>query len=281
MAGAEFYMLSEDTSAFGRVEVDVGTGAVTLYKFVGWQIGDTVYRFGENVSAEVLLAHTKEVFGSEYDVVTVYAYWDEQPIIDAKDRWFTLDEAQDGKITLAELMKTAFAIDGEVGDVTDFARGEGSFSVMDYSASDFTRFTASGSVTVTYKAVDKVGNEAYCTVTVFIVDKDQPLFPAVSRYVRFISRSFFKDEEGHFVAAADGGLHMESAWRNQAGYTEALTNALNNTYNKKTGQWGSVYQTWTFTKAQVNAVQAYVEQHGLGKTLEEDALINLYNAYKP
>ena len=89
---------------------------------------------------------------------------------------------------------------------------EAPLEIVDYAAADFAKFTASGSVTVTYYAVDNVGNEACCTVTVHIVDKEQQLDAEATRYVRFISSKFFKDKDGNFIAEEKGGQNAKSLW---------------------------------------------------------------------
>ena len=275
------YTLSNDSEAFVRIEVDAATGTTTLYSFKGWKVGETVYDFGDPIASETLKGLAKTEAGRDNYVVTVYAYWDEYPVINAVDRWFSLDDAQGGKISLVELMKTASAVDGDVGDVTDFAGGDGEFTIIDYDADDFERFTASGSVTITYRAIDKAGNETYRTATVHIVHQDTATDDAVTRLIRFISSKYFKKDDGNYVTPDDGGLHPNSIWIINPEYTTLLTNVLGNTQDEDSGEWANVYQTWTFTAEQIAEVKQYVEAHGPGKTKENNALTNFYNTYKP
>ena len=112
-------------------------------------------------------------------VVTLYAIWDDCPQIEAVDRYFSLDFAQQGNITEEELLSTASAVDREDGTLenrtsTQIAASgiNGSLSLYGYAATDFTGMTDSGSVSMTYKAVDSIGNTVYKTVTIFITNTE-------------------------------------------------------------------------------------------------------------
>ncbi len=274
------YVLSNKTNAFERVESNESTGSTRLFKFVGWILGDSLYDFGETVSPDVLNNFAQIINGRENRVTTVYAGWDEFPTIKAVDRWFTLDDVKAGKVTLDELFRTAKAIDGEVGDKTIFEAGEGTFTIIDFDAEEFKKFTTTGSVTVTYQAIDKAGNETYRTITVHIVDKDKEVEDVITVFTRFISERYFKDKDGNFIPESDGGLNVDSIWVRDVGYLEYLTTVLENTQDN-TGTWNKgVYVTFVFSKEDVATAKAYVADHGLGNVQEPDALINFYNTFK-
>ncbi len=275
------YMLSSDKEAFSRVE-EGADGIVTQFKFMGWEIDGEFYEFSEEVPVDKLLAAAESVSGREHDVVTIYARWDEFPVVEAVDRWFTLDEATNGDITLEELLRTGDAVDGEVGDTTDFDAGEGTYTIIDYNADDFTKFTATGSVTVTYIAVDKVGNKVKTIVTIHIVDQDQQVDgsqDSIKQYVRYISGEYYKDANGKFVDNEQGGVNENSVWRIFYEYEKLLTDTFNNKQNPETGEWDTVYQTWIISKDQIEEVKAFVEEYGLGKTQNEDALKEFYKKF--
>ena len=281
------YTLSSNTSAFSRAENIEATGVTTLFKFVGWTIGGTTYDFGEEISSDVLFENVKTSDDEKNSIVTVYATWDEYPIINAVDRRFSLDEAQEGKITWEELFKTADAVDGEIGSITDFKNGEGSFTIVNFDkdklTDNFKKFTSNGSVTVTYKAVDNAGNETYRTITVYIVDKENVFSNtgSVVCYTRFVGPQYYKNSDGSYIAEADGGLNSGSSWINIFEYEKALTETLSNKIDATTGEWEKVHQTWIFSKNQIAEVKAYVEEHGLGNSQESDALANFYSLYVP
>ena len=277
----EEYALSDNSGAFERTEVNVGTGSTRLFKFMGWLVGDEVYDFGVEVSCESLNNIAKTVEGRPYKVATIYAAWDEYPTINAVDRWFTLDDVQNGKVTLEELLHSAEAFDSDIGDKTLFGKGEGTFTIIDFDEEEFKKFDTSGSVTVTYQAIDKVGNETYRTITVHIVDKDSQIDDVVTRFTRFISARYFKDSEGTPIAEEKGGLSDKSIWLNDAEYNVYLTDVLGNTL-KDDGTWSNgVYATFVFTKEDVVKAKQYIEEHGLGNTKEANALEGFYQAFPP
>lgn len=277
------YLLSDNDSAFERTEVFDDTRAARLFKFVGWTLGDVTYEFGAAVPADILSSASKSVSGRKNKVATVYATWDEYPTINAVDRWFTLDEAQSGAITFDNLKDSAQAIDGEIGDKTLFndEDGEGVFTIIDFDEEEFKRFDTSGSVTVTYQAIDKVGNETYRTITVHIVDKDRQVDDIITRFTRFISAKYFKDSKGNPVPEGKGGLSEKSIWLNDVGYNECLTKALENTL-KDDGSWSNgVVMTFVFTQEDIVKAKAYIETHGPGNLSEPNALKGFYQEFPP
>ena len=81
-------------------------------------------------------------------VANMYRVWDYGPLIEAYDLYYTLEQAQSGYITEEELLSHAKATDEEDGEIPggDHAEQGNSFRVMDYATTDFTGFTADGSV---------------------------------------------------------------------------------------------------------------------------------------
>ena len=275
------YTMSSNKNAFSRLEISAD-GSVTEFKFMGWTVDGERYAFGAEISASILNEAAVNAPGREYAVVTIYAYWDEFPVVEAVDRWFALEEAQNGDITYEELLSTGMAVDGEVGDKTDFASGEGTFAIIDYGETDFTKFTATGSVTVTYVAIDNAGNKVRAVATVHIIDKNQKVRSvddSIIQYVRFISAEYYKGDGGVFVDFEYGGVENNSVWRLIREYEKALTDALNNEKNEETGDWETVCETWKFSNEQVLEAKAFVNEYGLGKTQHEDALEMFYSQF--
>ena len=220
------------------------------------------------------------------DVVVLYAIWDDCPEITAKDRYFTLKEAQEGRITVEELLTTATADDVEDGDITD------KLTIPNTDDEEWKKFTAAGSATITYKVIDSVGNTSRQTVTVYIADTtpdikyESSVRSAKYGYVRFISEKYYKN------APEDGGVVENSVWKLPE-YAAALESAMENR-RSMTYQTGTmsifggliqydytvpgsiscdhVSQLWKFTREDRNKIKDYVREHGLGKYKEQDAL---------
>lgn len=194
--------------------------------FTGWNRDSAVYET-EFADQETVRNLTPE----NGAVVTLYAIWDDCPQIEAVDRYFSLDFAQQGNITEEELLSTASAVDREDGTLENrtsmqiAASGiNGSLSLYGYAATDFTGMTDSGSVSMTYKAVDSIGNTVYKTVTIFITNTE-PLAQTDFCYPRFINEKYYK------ATYENGGVHSESVWRNNPEYRSTLENALTNLKN--------------------------------------------------
>ena len=205
-------------------------GSVTLptatrpgYQFAGWYT---------ETEGGTFIGNAGETYTPTANGGTLYAHWDECPQIEAVDRYFSLDFAQKGKITEEELLSTASATDREDGVLENRTSTQvaevginGSLSLYGYAATDFTQMTDSGSISITYKAVDSIGNTVYKTVTVFITDTE-PLEQTDFQYTRFINEKYYE------ASYENGGFHPDSIWRNNPEYADALERALANLKNE-------------------------------------------------
>ena len=227
------------------------------------------------------------------DVVVLYAIWDDCPEITAKDRYFTLKEAQEGRITVAELLTTATANDLEDGDITD------KLTIPNTDDEEWKKFTAAGSATITYKVTDSIGNTSRKTVTVYIADTtpdikyESSVRSAKYGYVRFISEKYYQN------APEEGGVVENSVWKLPE-YATVLESAMENrrSMTYATGRLslfggllqydytvpGSIScdhitQLWKFTREDRNKIKDYVQEHGLGKYKEQDALNGFMNKF--
>ena len=221
---------------------------------------------------------TLDLQGEDVPYINMFAVWDEFPQIKAGDLYFSLKEAQSGKLTQEYLLGLAEATDKELEGVTDekgtISCGEdrkhhSTFLILDYRAEDFTEAEEDMSMTITYYARDAVGNETKKMVTVHLADT----FPrkCESGNVRFISQEHVDT------------LSENSVWRTEE-YASILKRTLNNhktgeEYTKPSaaeqifgakpvkkpgsGTWERVQQVWQFTHEQVLLAQEFLEQRGI------------------
>ena len=211
------------------------------------------------------------------DVVILYAIWDDCPEITAKDRYFTLQEAQNGIITEEKLLETASADDDIDTDIND------KIYVKYYSENEWKQFTTKGSSLIKYEVIDSSGNVSNCTATVYIVDTTAQEVDD-KRYIRFVNERYYNK------SFEEGGLEDNSIWKLPE-YAEVLEDAMQNrislTEEQKTIQIlgntytvtkpGSisrnhVYQIWEFAPQDIKDIKEFVNVHGLGKYKEENAL---------
>ena len=211
------------------------------------------------------------------DVVILYAIWDDCPEITAKDRYFTLQEAQNGIITEEKLLETASADDDIDTDIND------KIYVKYYFENEWKQFTTKGSSLIKYEVIDSSGNVSNCTAKVYIVDTTAQEVDD-KRYARFINERYYNK------SFEEGGLEDNSIWKLPE-YAEVLEDAMQNrislTEEQKTIQIlgntytvtkpGSisrnhVYQIWEFAPQDIKDIKEFVNVHGLGKYKEDDAL---------
>ena len=211
------------------------------------------------------------------DVVVLYAIWDDCPEITAKDRYFTLQEAQNGIITEEKLLETASATDDIDTDIND------KIYVKYYSENEWKQFTTKGSSLIKYEVIDSSGNVSNCTATVYIVDTTAQEVDD-KRYARFINERYYNK------SFEEGGLEDNSIWKlpeYAAILEDAMQNRISLTEEQKTIQIlgntytvtkpGSisrnhVYQIWEFAPQDIKDIKEFVNIHGLGKYKEENAL---------
>lgn len=212
--------------------------------------------------------------------VILKAAWDDCPEITAQERWFTVDDSQNGKITLEELLSTAKVTDDRDSDI------EEKLTVKYYQPNLFTQFKTDGYVMVTYTATDSSNNTTEVTVKVNIVDT-VAVEQEKNTYARFIAPQYYKE------SYENGGLEDDSIWKKDPDYAAVLESAMNNRESMyyeyiETELYGVPFrirkqaceysdhlmEKWVFTKDDVKAVKKYVNEHGIGNLKEADALAN-------
>lgn len=212
--------------------------------------------------------------------VILKAAWDDCPEITAQERWFTVDDSQNGKITLEELLSTAKVTDDRDSDI------EEKLTVKYYQPNLFTQFKTDGYVMVTYTATDSSNNTTEVTVKVNIVDT-VAVEQEKNTYARFIAPQYYKE------SYENGGLEDDSIWKKDPDYAAVLESAMNNRESMyyeyiETELYGVPFrirkqaceysdhlmEKWVFTKDDVKAVKEYVNEHGIGNLKEADALAN-------
>lgn len=222
------------------------------------------------------------------DSTTLTAIWDMYPEIEAYDRYFTLDEALDGKITEGVLLEKVKATDFEDGTLengTDVV-------IKNY---DSSIFKSEPEVNITYQATDSFGNKVEQTITVYVVDTTLKKIPLLF-YSRFISKDFYSNEEG-LIPFNLGGLESTSVWRTDETYSRILEKSM---FNKKlneeykiidtfgsnievkiagSGEWEHTEETWVFSKEDIEDVKKFVNEHGYGNIKEPGAIDLFYEKF--
>lgn len=212
--------------------------------------------------------------------VILKAAWDDCPEITAQERWFTVDDSQNGKITLEELLSTAKVTDDRDPDMED------KLTVKYYQANIFKQFMTDGYVMVTYTATDSSNNTTEVTVKINIVDT-VAVEQEKNTYARFIAPQYYKE------SYENGGLEDDSIWKKNPDYAAVLESAMNNRESMHyeyidTKLFGAPFrirkqaceysdhllEKWVFTKDDIKAVKEYINEHGIGNLKEADALAN-------
>ena len=241
--------------------------------FLGWALEE--YRFDvaaqwnaqEAMSVNVLV-EAAGVTEQDGAVITLYAVWDDCPWIHATDLYYTLEQAQSGYITEAEILSHASAADREDGSpIAPGTHDNGtSFTIPDYQASDFTQFQHEGSCTENLTVVDSAGSVYSKQITVYIVDTS-----AVA--VKPDGTTRFIDEYYYNQFYEYGGLAENSVWKTDAEYVAVLQGIFSNLRND------TPQRTYSFTHEDILEMKQFVEEYGAENSRSEDALRIFYNQF--
>lgn len=194
-------------------------------KLSGWMLsdmnGEQYFAVGENISIKELV-HARNLQRRNGATLTFHAVWDQGPQITTEHIYVSKKDALAGLVTEEWLAKKAQAIDPEEGIIPYGKRDGASFFLEKYEATRYTKCEGEGVVKECFFASDSVGNEVRKEVSVHIVDAS--MYPAdkVTGRVRFISKKYFKNEDGNFIEAKMGGLDDDSIWRWNRDYLELL-----------------------------------------------------------
>lgn len=216
--------------------------------------------------------------------ITVKVKYNEFPTITAQDRYFTLEEAQGGQITKDALLKNAIT-DGKLSaNDTEEGNLNSKLDMVDFKASDFTSFTDSGYVTVTFHVQDSMGpggkgKETYRQIKVYVVKDGVIEEPEKAQNIRFINKKYYDlnkgvnpdtlSEEEKEARNGNGGLNVESKWYHDPEYQAVIEAAFGKTQ-------GTDYE---FTKEDIDKIKAYVDANGIGTTRSDAALDNFYSQF--
>lgn len=224
--------------------------------------------------------------GSGYLTVTLYALWDEAPVIDAYDRYFTTGELEkylsngtlpavlfEADVLRVRDREDALLSDGTVGGII---HKDGTPAITtELDTAELLRMLADGGerfgVSFTITAKDAVGNVTMRTVLIHVTS-DTPIRSESDRnayaasFVRAISRKNYARHTGTGEAAdiranEEGALKAHSLWYENADYKKVITDAL----SVLEANGGYIYSK-TFDRQAIRDIQDYVKEKGTGFT---------------
>jgi len=263
-----YYNAADQVNSTKKADFIIAAGPIyDNHSFVAWEILDA--------DGNVLSSHQpKDAISIDKDIVLV-AKWDQYPVVESYDRYFTLKEAQDGLITSTELLSKVIATDKEDGTLQN---GK-DVVVLDFNSNVFKNITESTDVTICYKATDSFGNVTKKYNTIRIVDTTVTK-SNTNNYVRFINQDFYKGSDGTLTSSLAGGLEDTSTWRTDEYRSSLLNQTLSNTkknVEKKTlsafgnewevevagsGEWRQQEETWEFKQEDIKDIKEYTDTYG-------------------
>ena len=195
----------------------------------GWsmfsELDGAEYLCGESVSVAEL-AERADVSDEDGGVIHLYAQKDSAPRIVGDAIYVSILDANRGMVTKEWLCRYIYATDLEDGEIL-FEEGygdkkpDGGFGVLDFQAYRYVQCTEETCVVEKFYARDSAGNETLKQVEVYVIeDAKAELNSKVN--IRFISKKYYKDEQGNWIAPEEGGLSEHSVWRKNQEYANLL-----------------------------------------------------------
>lgn len=225
------------------------------------------------------------VYGNGNFTITQYVVWDHFPTITAKDvaiASYWLDTKTETEIK-EHILKNVVGKDTEDGILTNNKEGIKGVIISDFDMDELRAFESTGSVSITFKATDGVGNETEKMVRLW-VNSNNPVEGAYPNRARCINKRFYDagkvsvgldENDPHYLDGyKQGGLMPTDAWYTNEEYAKIIEEAFANLENEN---WEFV---WKFTHEQVLETQDFIEEHGFGDSEEDGALMAYYNKYK-
>ena len=224
--------------------------------------------------------------------------YNEFPVIEAEDRYFTLEEAKEGRITEEVLLRGAIesgalTVKDKEEDERYPGRMEQAVKLEDFHPEEFTRFEDSGYIVITFSAKDSMGpggegKETFRQCTVHIVKDGEITSPEPLKYVRFINREYYEknlnaqnentgketgkpESETASGELQNGGLYLNSKWYRIPEFRALLSGAWD---EEKPAR-----EVWTFKNTDVKNIKSYVEEHGIGNSQERTSLLRFHEEF--
>lgn len=201
----------------------------------------------------------RDSFEHEVSMVRkVKVKYNQFPVIEAQDRYFTLAEAQRGEITEELLLHKAVeegrtVIKDQEDDELYPGTISGRLELVDFHAEEFISFSQSGYVVLSYSVKDSMGpegkgKETMRQFTVHVVEDGEQPKEISPQYVRFINKdNYYREDQ----ADSKSKWHIDDDYRGQI-----------------TGIWANsqVFEAWHFDAKDIINVKKYVKEHGLGNS---------------
>ena len=212
-------------------------------------------------------------------IADVKIKYNEFPLISAEERYFTLEEATQGKITEDALLKDAAATgklqatDTEDGNLTQ------EIQILDFYPEEFQAFTNSGYVVLNFKVQDHMGpdgkgKETIQPVTIHIIKDGEVVENLHETYVRFINEKYYRlnvgvdfnqlSKSNQEEIVKNGGLHPDSKWYQD----EECSSIILSTWQEDK----RADEVWKFSAKDVKAVKEYIDTYGLGNIKDKSAI---------
>ena len=152
-------------------------------------------------------------------VIPLYALWEHEPTIEADDMFFSIKQAQEGRITKDLIGSMISATDIEDGDIA-YGNNEVNYLIVkDFDTEKIKRAEDGNSIDITLEAKDSYGNISQKTISITFTDTKIEESTKSFGKIRFISKKYYGKNKA-------GGLMENSRWLNDTEFNSLLRKAL-------------------------------------------------------
>lgn len=178
------------------------TKSDVLCTFVGY--GHSGQAIAEDYEQEQMLqmkaiANRAGVLYQNGATIRLYAIWDYAPVIHTADVFYSLIDANEGKITENCLAQMSYVTDREDGDISYGINANNYFVILNYDERTFLEMDGNGTVEILYGARDHVGNYVEKEMLVHVVDTTVTSGKNIFGKIRFIDEPYEARENSRWA----------------------------------------------------------------------------------
>ncbi len=189
---------------------------------IGWILGESFPDIKYTPGQDIAVTDLCRLLGIEYNdgaVIPLYALWEHEPTIEAKDMFFSTKQAKEKKITESLIGSMISSTDVEDGVIAYGDNGKNYLIVKNFDASRIENAGDKDVIDIVLEAKDSYGNITQKTISITFTDTQIKDSTQSFGKIRFISSKYYGQNKA-------GGLMENSRWLKDPEFNALLRKAL-------------------------------------------------------
>ena len=216
------YTIEYDTGEKVKVKYNDTVKLPEQNMCIGWILGEAFPDINYAPGQDIAVADLCRLLGIEYTdgaTIPMYALWEHEPTIEASDMFFSVKQANGGRITTSLIGSMIFATDVEDGDIAYGDNGINYLIVKNFDESRIKNVGDKDAIDIILEAKDSYGNITQKTITLTFTDTQIKDRSQSFGKIRFISSKYYGKDKA-------GGLMENSRWLKDPEFNSLLRKVL-------------------------------------------------------